>query len=82
MIGGNFVIRVLHPFHCHSDISLSLTEEKNKKKIDFKQFRDTHTHEEMTMNSSSVDSMRKVYDHVWHWIAKQTYESTLMFINF
>ncbi|CAF1661587.1 unnamed protein product, partial [Adineta ricciae] len=27
------------------------------------------------MNSSNIDSMRKVYDRVWHWIVKQTYET-------
>ena len=29
----------------------------------------------MTTNNPSIDSMKKIYDHVWHWIAKQTYES-------
>ncbi len=36
----------------------------------------------MTSNGNSIDSMRKIYDHVWHWIAKQTYESKYMVINF
>ncbi|CAF0849076.1 unnamed protein product [Adineta ricciae] len=27
------------------------------------------------MNSSNIDSMRRVYDRVWHWIVKQTYET-------
>ncbi len=29
----------------------------------------------MTTNNPSIDSVRKIYDHVWHWIVKQTYES-------
>lgn len=28
-----------------------------------------------TATNPSIDSMRKIYDHVWHWIVKQTYES-------
>ena len=29
----------------------------------------------MTANNPNIDSMKKFYDHVWHWIVKQTYES-------
>lgn len=36
----------------------------------------------MTTNTPSIDSMRKIYDHVWHWIVKQTYESEYQIIFF
>lgn len=29
----------------------------------------------MSANNPNIDSMKKFYDHVWHWIVKQTYES-------
>ncbi|CAF3379189.1 unnamed protein product [Rotaria sp. Silwood1] len=35
----------------------------------------------MTTHNHSIDSMRKIYDHVWHWIVKQTYEITDSPIN-
>ncbi|UJR35465.1 hypothetical protein I4U23_028221 [Adineta vaga] len=35
----------------------------------------------MTTNNHSIDSVKKIYDHVWHWIVKQTYEITDSPIN-
>ena len=36
----------------------------------------------MTTNNHSIESVRKIYDHVWHWIVKQTYESKWNFVFF
>lgn len=76
-VNGNLNIRCIYKRNekCVIDILKSLEYNKHEK-ISILRINYCYLKKKtMTTNNHSIESVRKIYDHVWHWIVKQTYES-------